>query len=119
MSAREGYQGAKMSRLSTDQMKDGKVLNGFDYDVQAWVRDSVYQDCGHPAEMKARRCCNAHLFAGQRVGVVSLRYDGRYTDLPGKPRQWTILSHFLDQDGADRFRSSFSLEGLKEIGAVR
>lgn len=50
---------------------------------------------------------------------VTLRYDGKYDFMaPPFDRQWTILSHFIDADGQDRFKGSFSLEGLKQIGAV-
>lgn len=55
-----------MSRLSTDQVIDGKLMNGFDYEAQVWVLNGVYQDCGHPRSM-GDDCCNAHKLAGQRV----------------------------------------------------
>lgn len=49
-----------------------------------------------------------------------LRYDGKYDFMPAEvARQWTILSHFIDADGQDRFRGSFSLQGLRDIGAVK
>ena len=38
-----------MSRKSTNEMgKDGRLLNGYDYDRQAWVVDGRYVRCGHP-----------------------------------------------------------------------
>ncbi len=56
-----------MTRLSGDEIRFGHVWNGFDYDLQAWVVDGIIQDCGHPSEMKARGCCNAHKLAGKKI----------------------------------------------------
>ena len=36
-----------MSRISRDQVVNGKLVNGYDYINQAWVMDGIYQDCGH------------------------------------------------------------------------
>ena len=40
-----------MSRQSSNEVIDGKLVNGFDYEHQAWVVDSKYVDCGHPSAM--------------------------------------------------------------------
>lgn len=38
-----------MSRTSINQVtEDGILLNGYDYEHQAWVIDGKYQDCDHP-----------------------------------------------------------------------
>ncbi len=47
-----------------------------------------------------------------------LRYDGRYEFIQGENRQWTIQSHYIDQNGCDRYRGSFTLDGLREIGVI-
>lgn len=47
-----------------------------------------------------------------------LRYDGKYTWIEGENRTWTIISHFIDKAGQDRFRSSFGLAGLIELEIV-
>lgn len=54
------------------------------------------------------------------MNQIKLRYDGKY-DFMADPfnRQWTIVSHFIDENGCDRFRGSFSLPGLIEIGAIK
>lgn len=55
---------------------------------------------------------------GKKV-TLKLRYDGKYDFLPADiARQWTIMSHFIDKDGQDRFKGSFGLLGLIEIGAI-
>ena len=54
-------------RISKDEMVDGVVKNGYDYDSQVWVKDYIIQDCGHPEEMKKTGCCNQHKFAGQDI----------------------------------------------------
>ena len=35
----------------TDEIKNGRLINGFDYINQAWVADGVYVRCGHPETM--------------------------------------------------------------------
>jgi hypothetical protein len=40
-----------MSRTSTDQYSNGRLINGYDYDNQAWVRNGRYVRCGHPGAM--------------------------------------------------------------------
>jgi hypothetical protein len=55
-----------------------------------------------------------------KMDHVILRYDGRWTWYPeSENRQWTIMSHFLDPQGRDRFRSSFNLRDLREIGLIQ
>lgn len=51
--------------------------------------------------------------------MARLKYDGKYEWFPGENRQWTILSHFIDRNGADRFRGSFTLQGLRDIGFIK
>jgi len=38
-------------RKSMDEYQDGRLLNGYDYDHQAWVVDGHYIRCGHPESM--------------------------------------------------------------------
>ena len=56
-----------MTRLSGDEIVDGIVKNGYDYDLQVWVKNYIIQDCGHPTNMKAENCCNAHIAAGKDI----------------------------------------------------
>lgn len=35
-----------MSRQSTDEIRDGRVYNGFDYALQVWVIEGVIQPVG-------------------------------------------------------------------------
>ena len=54
-----------MSRQSSDEMKNGLVFNGFDYDLQVWVIKGIIPDCGHPPAMSRHDvCCNAKRYAG-------------------------------------------------------
>lgn len=48
-----------------------------------------------------------------------LRYDGKYSWIPGENRSWTILSHFVDANGQDRFKGSFGLGALIQLGIVK
>jgi len=56
-----------MTPLSGDEIKYDRVWNGFDYALQVWVVDGIIQGCGHPAQMQAQGCCNAHKLAGKSV----------------------------------------------------
>lgn len=52
--------------------------------------------------------------------MVKLRYDGKYDFMPAdQARQWTIMSHFIDANGCDRFKGSFSEMGLVELGIIK
>jgi hypothetical protein len=58
-----------MSRVSGDEFRHGRVWNGFDYELQVWVRNGIIQNCGHPAMMRTQDgpCCNAYHLAGQKI----------------------------------------------------
>ena len=58
-----------MTRLSGDEIRHGRVWNGFDYELQVWVIDGTIQNCGHPATMRfqSRSCCNTYRLAGQNI----------------------------------------------------
>ena len=54
-----------MSRQSNDQYKDGRLINGYDYDNQAWVRNGRYVRCGHPESMDCS--CYGKVHAGEET----------------------------------------------------
>jgi hypothetical protein len=37
-----------MTRLSKHEIRNGRVWNGFDYELQVWVVNGNIQHCGHP-----------------------------------------------------------------------
>lgn len=43
-----------MTRVSSDQVIEGRLMNGFDYDNQAWVRNGRYVACGHLESMDCK-----------------------------------------------------------------
>lgn len=47
-----------------------------------------------------------------------IKYDGKYEGFPGESRSWTLISHFIDSNGCDRFRGSFGLQSLVDFGIV-
>jgi len=61
----------------------GRLIHGFDYEHQAWVRYGVYLRCAHPRDMACR--CYGKLHAGessmvakekcQRCGAVEAIYN--------------------------------------------
>lgn len=61
-----------MTRLSSDELGEGHVFNGFDYNIQVWVVDGIIRSCGHPASMRSGGgpCCNAYRYAGQPISEV-------------------------------------------------
>ena len=42
----KGRRTQTMSRESSDEIRDGRVYNGFDYALQVWVLDGIIQDVG-------------------------------------------------------------------------
>ena len=41
-------------RTSDDVYESGRLIHGFDYDKQAWVKDGKYLRCGHPDSTDGR-----------------------------------------------------------------
>jgi len=66
-SLKRNGQGSKhMSRVSGNELDSkGKLLNGFDYDLQVWVVGGKYVDCNHPRSMKCD--CYGRIHAGEGV----------------------------------------------------
>ena len=62
-----------MTRATSDEIRGGRVYNGFDYRLQVWVADGRVEPCGHPEEMRAggRACCNAAAYAGQEISEIA------------------------------------------------
>ncbi len=58
-----------MTRLSGDEIRFGRVWDGFDYELQVWVANGIIQSCGHPQTMRSDRrpCCNTYRLAGQSI----------------------------------------------------
>ena len=55
-----------MSRTSVDEVDAaGIIKNGYDYNLQIWVRDYKAQMCGHRAD--GRGCCPAYFQAGKDI----------------------------------------------------
>jgi hypothetical protein len=61
-----------MTRLSSDELRHGRLFNGFDYRIQVWVVDGVVSGCGHPASMRpgGAHCCNAYRYAGLPIALL-------------------------------------------------
>ena len=61
-----------MTRLSGDEIRFGRVWNGFDYDLQVWVVDGIVHPCGHLDMVRSpeRPCCSAYRLAGKRIVEV-------------------------------------------------
>ena len=55
------------------QYKKGQLHNGFDYDLQVWVKNGIIQDCGHPEPKRDNGgyfCCKASEYAGRQIKMV-------------------------------------------------
>ena len=62
-----------MSRLSQDEFDgQGVLLNGFDYNNQAWVKDGKYLRCGHPESMTCGCFGRTHEGKPVRVSVETI-----------------------------------------------
>lgn len=38
-------------RESSNELKNGRLINGYDYENQVWVVNGKYVRCGHPENM--------------------------------------------------------------------
>lgn len=60
------------------------------------------------------------LYVASPRRVVKLAYVGPLVQgQKDSPKAWTILTHFIGADGADYFRSTRTLEGLRELGIIK
>jgi len=58
-----------MSRQTDDKLApDGTVWDGYDYNLQVWVRRGVVLCCGHPDP--AFCGCNAAAYHGGQVALI-------------------------------------------------
>jgi len=60
-------------RYSGDMLGEGGYIrNGYDYNLQVWVKDYKVLNCGHPERMRtAGPCCPAHTLAGRDVREIA------------------------------------------------
>lgn len=70
-------------RTSNDERIDGRLMDGFDYEHQAWVVDGCYVRCGHPATMDCK--------------CYGKEHEGEETQSPTQLAQ----SHLESCDGCD------------------
>lgn len=52
-------------RTSIDVKINGKLLQGYDYENQAWVKDGKYVRCGHPDSMNCN--CFGKIHEGEET----------------------------------------------------
>ena len=61
-----------MSRTSTNEYQEGRLINGYDYYRQAWVVNGRYVRCGHPEEMDCK--CYGRLYQGKMTEFDPYRW---------------------------------------------
>lgn len=64
-----------MSRLSDNIEVKGVLKEGFDYDIQVWVKDYIVQHCGHHSSNMFHpsgrgHCCTSSEYAGKHILTV-------------------------------------------------
>ena len=69
---RQDNRGGMMTRTSSDQYINGRLINGYDYHNHAWVQQGVYIRCGHPNEMNCN--CYGKLHEGESTTDGTERY---------------------------------------------
>ena len=45
-----------------------KAKYSYDYDKQVWIKDGLYQDCGHPKEMPCQ--CYGRVHVGEKATIT-------------------------------------------------
>ena len=76
-----------MTRTSTDDIDEkGTVRNGFDYNLQCWVKNYECMPCAHPLFMREQRgvCCTQMKYAGLDIRTI-----------PGRSREETAKNRIL------------------------
>lgn len=63
-------------RESGNQVINGRLMNGFDYDKQAWVVNGRYIRCGHPIGLDCK--CYGTLHTGEET--TTAEFDSYHTD---------------------------------------
>ncbi len=60
-------------RTDQDKYRDGRLIQGFDYQLQAWVRDGKFVRCGHKEDC----FCYGRLHEGEETkkGVRGLEVE--------------------------------------------
>jgi hypothetical protein len=56
-------------RTSSNEIDEMEVVrNGFDYELQVWVKNYIIQDCGHRGgNTPELPCCNARKFRNKDI----------------------------------------------------
>ena len=72
-----------MSRQSSNEYLGLRLMNGFDYENQAWVVDGKFAACGHPTNM--------------RCGCYGREHAGELTVAPANPSDEFIFHAGLHQ----------------------
>jgi len=58
-----------MSRVSIDEYDHhGNLRNGYDYDIQCWVREGLVSPCEHRPTFDCR--CTARRYAGRTIAYA-------------------------------------------------
>lgn len=47
-------------RQSSDMIRQRRLINGFNYAKQCWIKDGIIQRCDHPESMDCRCYGKAH-----------------------------------------------------------
>ncbi len=73
-----------MTRTSTNDIDEkGQVRNGYDYNLQCWVKDYECMPCAHPLFMREQnqsgRCCDQMKYAGLDIRTIPGRQKRELT----------------------------------------
>lgn len=63
-----------MTRVSDNYYSGGRLIDGYDYENQAWVLHGKYVRCGHPESMNCR--CYGKLNEGECTPIISTPESG-------------------------------------------
>jgi len=53
-----------------DEVRGGRVYNGFDNALRVWVKEGIIQDCFHLPLVQRFGCCDAHRLSGKSIYTV-------------------------------------------------
>ena len=65
-----------MTRVSDNYYANRRLIDGYDYENQAWVQDGKYINCGHPEDMNCE--CYGRLHEGEETDIPEVPFNDRY-----------------------------------------
>lgn len=95
-------------RMSPDHYKEGRLIDGFDYINQSWVKEGRYITCGHPETMTCD--CYGRIHHGETT------QPGRLDGSEPEDTAVTLCRELLPAFDKHEAMKAQAIEVIKEVG---